>query len=226
MTKSVFPSSSGAAMQNMKWIAGVALLTSIFSPPNYGQDPKQRWQHYFETRVKEIESRSTPTDEQMTHWPATQAKWRQELLHMLGLNPLPERGELKPVVTGKKTRAGVVVENLHFQSSPGLYVTANLYRPKEFKQPLPTVLYLCGHGRVKRNGISYGNKVHYQHHGAWLAQNGYVCLIIDSLQLGEIEGIHHGTYRYDRWWWINRGYTSAGVEAWNCIRALDYLETR
>ena len=129
-------------MQNMKWIAGVALLTSIFSPPNYGQDPKQRWQHYFETRVKEIESRSTPTDEQMTHWPATQAKWRQELLHMLGLNPLPERGELKPVVTGKRTREGVVVENLHFQSSPGLYVTANLYRPKEFKPPLPTV-FLC-----------------------------------------------------------------------------------
>jgi hypothetical protein len=28
------------------------------------------------------------------------------------------------------------------------------------------------------------------------------------------------------WWWLNRGYTPAGVEAWNCIRALDYLETR
>jgi hypothetical protein len=28
------------------------------------------------------------------------------------------------------------------------------------------------------------------------------------------------------WWWLNRGYTPAGVEAWNCVRALDYLETR
>jgi hypothetical protein len=28
------------------------------------------------------------------------------------------------------------------------------------------------------------------------------------------------------WWWNARGYTPAGVEAWNCIRALDYLETR
>jgi hypothetical protein len=28
------------------------------------------------------------------------------------------------------------------------------------------------------------------------------------------------------WWWNSRGYTPAGVEAWNCIRALDYLETR
>ena len=35
------------------------------------------------------------------------------------------------------------------------------------------------------------------------------------LQLGEIEAIHHGTYRYKMWWWNNRGYTPAGVEAWN-----------
>ena len=28
------------------------------------------------------------------------------------------------------------------------------------------------------------------------------------------------------WWWNNRGYTPAGVEAWNCIRALDYLQSR
>jgi hypothetical protein len=38
--------------------------------------------------------------------------------------------------------------------------------------------------------------------------------------------VHHGTYNHDRWWWLGRGYTPAGVEAWNCVRALDYLETR
>ncbi|MCA9065678.1 MAG: prolyl oligopeptidase family serine peptidase, partial [Planctomycetaceae bacterium] len=78
----------------------------------------------------------------------------------------------------------------------------------------------------KKDGVSLGNKTHYQHHGGWFARNGYVCLVIDTLQLGEIEGIHHGTYRYNRWWWNARGYTSAGVEAWNCIRALDYLQSR
>jgi hypothetical protein len=79
---------------------------------------------------------------------------------------------------------------------------------------------------VKKDNVSFGNKVQYHHHGAWFARHGYVCLSIDTLQLGEIEGIHHGTYRYNRWWWNSRGYTPAGVEAWNCIRALDYLETR
>jgi len=118
------------------------------------------------------------------------------------------------------------VENVHFQSRPGLYVTGNLYVPKHRDGKLPAILYVCGHGRVKIDGVSYGNKANYQHHGGWFARNGYVCLTIDTLQLGEIEGIHHGTYREKMWWWNARGYTSAGVEAWNCIRALDYLQSR
>ena len=28
------------------------------------------------------------------------------------------------------------------------------------------------------------------------------------------------------WWWQSLGYTPAGVECWNGMRALDYLETR
>jgi len=39
-------------------------------------------------------------------------------------------------------------------------------------------------------------------------------------------GDHHGTYKLNRWWWVSRGYTPAGVETWAGIRALDYLATR
>jgi dienelactone hydrolase len=76
------------------------------------------------------------------------------------------------------------------------------------------------------NGVSCGNKTAYQQHGIWFARNGYVCLIIDTLDLGEIPGIHQGTYSEGMWWWNARGYTPAGVETWNAIRALDYLISR
>ena len=109
---------------------------------------------------------------------------------------------------------------------PGLYVTANLYVPKGLKAPAPTVLYVCGHGKVVVNGVSCGNKCCYQHHPAWFASHGYVCLIVDTLELGEIQDVHHGTAELDRWWWHTVGYTPAGVECWSAIRALDYLESR
>jgi len=164
-----------------------------------------------------LEGIKTPED-----WRNRRDRYRREFLDMIGLQPVPERTPLKATVTGTVERDDFVVEKLHFQSRPHLYVTANLYRPVEAAGKLPAVLYVCGHAYRKRNG----NKTAYQHHGIWFATHGYVCLVIDSLQLGEIAGIHHGTYREDRWWWHARGYCPAGVECWNCIRAIDYLQSR
>ncbi len=54
---------------------------------------------------------------------------------MLGLDPMLERTELKPVVTGKIEEKDFTVEKLYFQSLPHLYVTADLYVPKPSDQP-------------------------------------------------------------------------------------------
>src|SRR5947209_14102440 len=91
---------------------------------------------------------------------------------------------------------------------------------------MPAVLYVCGHANTVLDKVSYGSKVNYQHHPAWFASNGYVCLIVDTLELAEIQGEHHGTSRRGWWWWQALGYTPAGVECWNAMRALDYLESR
>jgi len=181
---------------------------------------------YFDRETKRLTARNAAFLENVTDWPAAQAEMRRQLFEMLGLQPLPARSDLKAEITGTIERDGVTVEKIVFQSKPGLYVTANFYRPVKQEGPLPTILYVCGHGGVKIDGVSYGNKATYQHHGNWFAKNGYTCLVLDTLQLGEIEGKHHGTHQLGRWWWNSRGYTPAGVEAWNCIRALDYLETR
>ena len=181
---------------------------------------------YFESETAALEARCLSSSNTVAAWKADIAGKRRELRDMLGLDPLPPRGDLKAVVTGQFEFENIIVEKLHFQAIPGLYVTANLYRPKQQSAPAPTILYLSGHGPVVSNGVSYGNKVAYQHHGAWFARNGYVCLITDTVELGEIQGQHHGTYRDHAWWWNSRGYTPAGVEAWSSIRALDYLSTR
>lgn len=185
-------------------------------------------QRYWELRAEDVRAAgSLDSIKTAAEWTAQKDEARRQLREMLGIDPLPARTDLKPVITGELKGEGFRVEKLHFQSMPGLYVTANLYLPDHaIDKPLPTILYVCGHGGVKKDGVSYGNKTSYHHHGVWFAHHDYACLIIDTLQLGEIEGEHHGTYNLGKWWWMARGYTSAGVEAWNCIRALDYLETR
>ena len=180
---------------------------------------------YFRAETFRLRDRCLTDVNSLDAWKKQRTEYRRQLLEMLSLDPMPKRTDLKATVTGTVERDNFIVRNIHFQSRPGLYVTGNLYLPKKIDKPLPAVLYVCGHGGVKKNRVSYGNKVYYQHHGSWLAQHGFVCLTIDSLQLGEIEAIHHGTYRYKMWWWNNRGYTSAGVEAWNCVRAIDYLQS-
>ena len=181
---------------------------------------------YFAARTRELSARAFDGIETLADWEARKPQLREQLFEMLGLSPLPERTPLQTKVTATTEHDDFTVERLHFQSRPGLYVTGNLYVPKKRDGRLPAILYVCGHGASKKNGVSYGNKATYQHHGGWFARNGYVCLTIDTLQMGEIEGIHHGTYHYDRFWWNARGYTPAGVEAWNCIRALDLLQAR
>jgi dienelactone hydrolase len=165
-------------------------------------------------------------------WQKKRPRLHQEYLDMLGLWPLPEKTPLKATLTGTLEHEGVIIDKLHFQSKPGLYVTANLYRPKDppaRARKLPAIVYVCGHSNRGRDG----NKSAYQDHGMWFASNGYVCIVLDTLQLGEIKGIHHGTYGIReknpvevRWWWHSAGYTPAGVECWNGVRAIDYLVTR
>jgi cephalosporin-C deacetylase-like acetyl esterase len=208
----------------------VGLITLFFlSPvPLHGQKPAEKTpgdemiEAYLARLTKEASNRFLDGARTREEWEAKRPRLREQYLDMLGLWPLPQKAPLRATVTGTREHEGVVIEKLHYQSRPGLYVTANLYRPRKPQGKLPGILYVCGHSGRGRDG----NKTAFQEHGLWFANHGYVCLVVDTLQLGEIPGIHHGTYREGRWWWQALGYTPAGVECWNGIRGIDYLLSR
>ncbi len=181
---------------------------------------------YLAAETKRLSAKFLDGATTKAEWEKARERLKREFLDMLGIDPLMmkmTRTPLKATVTGTLERGDVVIENLHYQSKPGLYVTANLYRPKTVAKDakLPAILYVCGHSNKGRDG----NKTAFQDHGMWFASNGYVCLVVDTLQLGEIAGKHHGTYNLNRWWWHSRGYTPAGVECWNGVRGIDHLRS-
>ncbi len=201
-----------------------AIHAQPYGKPDRGSPGDAMIQAYLRQETGKIAEQYAGDLKSLDDWTARHPQYVEEYFYMLGLSPQPEKTPLAAKVTATLEGDGYVVDMLHYQSRPRLYVTANLYRPAKVESgdKLPAILYVCGHSGRGRNG----NKVAYQSHGIWFARHGYICLVVDTLQLGEIAATHHGTYNLGRWWWHSRGYTPAGVEAWNGIRGIDYLVSR
>src|SRR5687768_9549687 len=87
--------------------------------------------------VSDMSERCLTDVRSLQDWQKQRPELRRQLLEMLGLDPLPARTPLKAQVTGRLERDAYTIENLVFQSMPGLYVTGNFYVPKKAKA-LPT----------------------------------------------------------------------------------------
>jgi hypothetical protein len=167
-------------------------------PPTEGDRNIYRW---LVSQTQQLAERAFAGVHSRQEWERLRPKLREQFLDMLGLWPLPERTPLKATIIGVLERGPVRIEKLHFQSRPRLYVTANFYLPRNLPpgEKLPTVLYLCGHANRGRDG----NKTAYQHHALWFATHGYACLVLDTLQLGEIAGVENCSLDYEQKW-LNR----------------------
>ncbi len=154
-------------------------------------------------------------------WEKVRDQRRREMRDMLGLDPWPPRTPLRVQMRGRIEKADYTIEKIAFESLPGIYVSANLYLPRQRSGRVPAIIYVCGHALSP-----YGAKAMYQRHGITFARNGYACFILDPIQIAETFGLHHGVLNQEMYDWYARGYTPAGVEVWNAIRAVDYLETR
>jgi hypothetical protein len=121
---------------------------------------------------------------------------------MLSLVDVPLVGDRSPLNVkrvGTIQQEGFRIEKLYYESLPGLYVPADLYIPDKVTTPVPAILYQCGHSRTQ--------KVHYQPHARRFAELGFVCLIVETIQWGEVYGEHWGCYSRGWFNWYSRGYT-------------------
>lgn len=177
--------------------------------------------NYLINTAKDITENSVADIKSPDDWEKVKSGRYSEFLEMISIQDMPVNGERTPLnvrITGTIQREGYRIEKLYYESLPGLYVPANLYIPDNIKDPVPAIIYVCGH--------SHTQKVHYQTHPAKFAQLGFVCLIVETIQYGEVLGQHHGCYARGWFNWYSRGYTPAGVEVWNAIRGLDLLADR
>ena len=184
-------------------------------------ESKEQVKAYLVRRARAITDRAEQEVLSVDAWEKQRPGRLEEMRDMLGLLPWPARTPLNVQIRGTLDEGSYIIEKIAFESLPKFYVTANLYIPKKRQGRAPAVVYVCGH-----SGGRYGSKVDYQRHGISFAKNGYIAFILDPIQIAETFSWHHGVYYAQMYDWYARGYTPAGPEVWNAIRAIDYLETR
>jgi dienelactone hydrolase len=172
-------------------------------------------------------------------WEARRKEVREQLLVATGLWPLPEKTPLNPVVHGKIDRDEYTIEKVFFASTPGHYVSGNLYRPKGKTGKVPGVL--CPHGHW-RNGRFFdaggeeakkqmdrgaeqtvnGARFPLQARCAMLARMGCVVFHYDMVGVADSQPIPHAQGFADADAEL-RLQSAMGLQTWNSIRALDFL---
>ena len=184
-------------------------------------ESKRQVTAYLERAARGITDQATTEMASSAVWEKARARRLEEMRDMLGLLPWPGRTPLNLRITGTLDKGTYLVEKIAFESLPKIFVTGNLYIPKQRSGALPAIIYVCGHSYSP-----YGDKAQYQRHGISFAKNGYIAFILDSIQIAETFALHHGVSNQEMYEWYARGYSPAGVEVWNAMRAIDYLETR
>ena len=121
--------------------------------------------------------------------------------------------------TGVKQLNGYSVQNVSFQTRPGVRATANLYVP-DGPGSFPAVIAMHGHWPDGKT-----NEV-VQSLGHTLALNGYVCLILDAFGSGE-RTTEHAVHEYHGSnlgaSLMNAGHTLMGEQISDNIRGVDLL---
>ncbi|CAN5686878.1 hypothetical protein BH11VER1_BH11VER1_33520 [soil metagenome] len=81
----------------------------------------------------------------LSDWEVRKDFVRRQILVAEGLWPMPTKTPLNAVIHGKIDCGEYTVEKVYFESSPGLFVTGNLYRPKNIQGKVPAVMFAHGH---------------------------------------------------------------------------------
>ena len=152
-------------------------------------------------------------------WEQRAAFLREHILASAGLLPMPEKTPLNAMVFGERQHDGYSVAKVHFESLPGFFVTGNLYRPAG-SGPFPAVLSPHGHwtyGRLENSPLVSGPG-----RAINLARQGIVVFTYDMIGYNDSRQLTHtfGGPREHLW-----GLSLAGLQLWNSIRGLDFLET-
>lgn len=161
-----------------------------------------------------------------------QQKMRESFINNLGGIPYDKTLPLNPQITGVIEEENLVIEKIIFESRPKVYVTANLYLPKNRKEKCGAVLFQIGHAAAGKASDRY------QKVARLMASAGLIVFVIEPVGQGERLSYYEpeldtflitptvGDHQYAGNQCVLMGDNIARYFIADAMRAVDYLETR
>ena len=177
--------------------------------------------------------RSFPEISSRQEWEARAKEIREQVLVSCGLWPMPEKTPLNAHIFGKVERDGYSVEKVYFETFPGFYLGGNLYRPLgKGTGRFPAILNPHGHWNEGRFSDTKDGSIPAR--CISFARQGMIAFSYDMVGFNDTRfadaPAHRPSYDVHRQFATNRAdllwnISLMGLQTWNSIRALDFLES-
>lgn len=183
-------------------------------------DLSRQFQSFIQHQALAMRADDRPP-ETLEQWERRRSGLRQNVVRSLGGFPT-QHCDLNPQKVGELQRDGYRVEKLVLQTRPGILMTANAYVPDGGGRR-PAVLCVHGHWRLAKS------EPVVQARCIGLAKLGFFVLMVDAFGAGERGigkplGEYHGEMVAATL--LPTGLTLAGLQVYENMRAVDYLQTR
>jgi len=144
-------------------------------------------------------------------WKKRVKEIKAHLLEGADLKKFPKKIALNPVLGDVREFDGYTVQNVAFESLPGVYVTGSLYRPLGKSGKLPGIISPHGHGTTP--GKVGRHHPQSQYRFATLARMGAIVWAYDMVGYGQMGEIG----------WDHKHPEALKLQIWNSIRGVDFL---
>ena len=164
-----------------------------------------------------------PVHRSLEDWNVERTRVRQQILIAAGLVPLPERHALRARRISRRQHDSFYVEKVVIEPLPGFHLAGNLYVPVTASASHKVPAVIVPHGHWKHGRAHQTETYSVPALCANLAAQGYVAFAYDMIGYGDTKQLPHrfGESTSEQLW----SYSPLGLQLWDSIRALDFLES-
>ena len=159
----------------------------------------------------------------LAEWQARKEHLRTQILSAAGLLPLFPKNDLRPQIFGRIENRDYSIEKVLLETLPGYYLGGNLYRPLRPAPPEGFPAVITPHGHWNYGRLEHTTIASVPARAISLARQGYVVFAYDMVGYNDTIQTPHdfGDKPVEQLW----GFGPLGLQLWNSIRAIDFLES-